>query len=140
MRRWVTLLVRTLRGPEKLGRSRCQPPVCTHVHPKEALGRGCSQAKSSPRSRLHRLCGSKVLYLCSFGSLSELTLSLGCRSKEAEAFHPEGMGLFPMENVSLAPPVLEACKLTPLVLPMDITSRCPRFGLPGERVCSQPAL
>ena len=54
-----------------------------------------------------------------------------------EAFHPEGMGLIPMENVYVAPPGLEACKLTPFVLPLENTSRCTRFGLPGERVCSR---
>ena len=63
------------------------------------------------------------------------------KQRGIEAFHPEGMGLFHMENVAVAPPVLEACKLTPFVLPMDITSRCTRFGLPGETVfaVSQPS-
>ena len=59
------------------------------------------------------------------------------KQRGIEAFHSEGMGLFPMEKLYFAPPWLEASKLTPFVLPLENTSRCTRFGLPGEKICSR---
>ena len=49
--------------------------------------------------------------------------------------HTEGMGSFPIQQVYVAPPRLEACKLTPFALPLENSSGCTRFGLPGETTC-----
>ena len=52
------------------------------------------------------------------------------------AFHTEGMGLFPIQKLYVAPPRLEACKVTPFALPLENASGCSGFGLPGETTCS----
>ena len=111
------------------------PHVCA---PKEALGSGCCQPKSSPCSGPHLLCGSEVLRVCSFGGISELKLSLGLpMHRGIAAFPPEGLGLCPIQRVYAAPPRLEACKVTPFALPLETASGSTRFGLPGETTCSQ---